>query len=468
MSRLPSELDLLETEAATLRDLLAVHEDESRRQFELIRSQRKDLEDRARTLDALNAELSEAAAFHREVMRAMPGALIVCRRDGTIESANDGALLLLGYAEPEIVGLSVERIFGVDTPLGVAEVDALPHDGAVLRTEKNFVAKDGTPIPVLVSATMFGGDGSGAGGRKMICVCIDLQQSKRLEIELRQAQKLESVGRLAAGIAHEINTPVQFVGDSIRFVREAFDDLTRVLEGHQQASRWALSQTPSHSLAEAALEAEAAFDLPYILENAPQALTRMVDGVTRIAGIVRSMKEFAHPGQDGMASTDLNRAIETTLTIARNEYKYVADLQTDLGELPPVVCHAGQINQVILNLVVNAAHAVEAAVKAGQERGRITVCSRQDRDFVVISIEDTGGGIPPAIRDRIFDPFFTTKEVGKGTGQGLAIARSVVVDGHGGEIRFETETGRGTRFIVRLPIDRRSGGLAPAPTELAS
>jgi signal transduction histidine kinase len=188
----------------------------------------------------------------------------------------------------------------------------------------------------------------------------------------------------------------------------------------------------------------------------PPALERMADGLARIAEIVRSMKEFSHADKREMSQVDLNRAIKSTLVIARTEYRYVADVETVFAPLPPVTCHGGQINQVVLNLVVNAAHAIGDVLKKTGQRGKITVTTRIDGDHVVIAIEDTGGGIPEAVRARIFDPFFTTKEVGRGTGQGLAIARSAVVKDHGGTLDFESDTGKGTTFYVRLPIERTS------------
>jgi signal transduction histidine kinase len=164
------------------------------------------------------------------------------------------------------------------------------------------------------------------------------------------------------------------------------------------------------------------------------------------------MKEFAHPDQKEMTAVDLNRAVQNTIAISRNEYKLVADVETQLEDLPPVLCHAGEVNQVVLNIIVNAAHAIEDVVKGTDRRGRITVRTHRDVGDVVISIGDTGAGIGSAIRDRIFDPFFTTKAVGRGSGQGLAIARSVIVDKHRGQLTFETVTGQGTTFHIRIPL----------------
>jgi len=271
----------------------------------------------------------------------------------------------------------------------------------------------------------------------------DVTDRHRLETELRHAQKLESVGQLAAGIAHEINTPVQFVGDNVRFLRDAFDGLILALEP--------LAAAPD---GERGTRAEptaggGGSDLGFLTEEVPLAIDQTLQGVERIATIVRAMKAFGHPSSEEKAPADLNQAARNTLIVANNAFKYVADVVTELGELPPVWCHLGDINQVFLNLIVNAAHAMEDK-RAG--RGKLGVRTRVDGEQVEIAISDTGAGIPEALRDRVFDAFFTTKEVGRGTGQGLAIVRSVVVDKHGGSIRFDTEAGAGTTFFIRLPI----------------
>ena len=293
------------------------------------------------------------------------------------------------------------------------------------------------------------------GGVVLRGITVDVTRQKKLELELRQAQKLESVGRLAAGVAHEINTPVQFVSDSVHFVRDAMNDMTTLIHAYQAMREMAAGCGTTCDAYATVTKAEEDADIEYLMENVPKALDRSLDGLNRVATIVRSMKEFAHPDQKEMASVNLNQAIQSTLTIARNEYKYVADVNTEFGDLPSVTCHVGDVNQVILNIVVNAAHAIEDVVRGTDKKGLITVRTEQDGDSILINITDSGKGIPEAVRDRIFDPFFTTKEVGKGTGQGLAIARSVVHEKHGGELTFETETGKGTTFKIRLPIEGR-------------
>jgi signal transduction histidine kinase len=280
---------------------------------------------------------------------------------------------------------------------------------------------------------------------------------KTLELERSQAQKLESVGRLAAGVAHEINTPVQFVSDNVQFVRASLPQIAAVIHAFRNLRQTVQSGGDVAGAASLAAAADKAADLDYIMENAPLAIESAIDGLGRIATIVRSMKEFAHPDQAAKSLADLNQAIRGTLVIAHNEYKYVAELDAQYGELPAVPCYLGEINQVILNLLVNAAHAISDVVRDTASLGKLTVRTRLDGAAVEISISDTGTGIPEAARDKIFDPFFTTKEVGRGTGQGLAIARSVIVNNHGGTLRFETECGKGTTFIIRLPINVQGG-----------
>ncbi|HEU4779401.1 MAG TPA: ATP-binding protein [Steroidobacteraceae bacterium] len=272
----------------------------------------------------------------------------------------------------------------------------------------------------------------------IIGVGFDITERKIAEQRLAASEHLESIGRLAAGVAHEINTPIQYLNDSVYFIRDAMQDLL----AHNARLAAAMPVPP-----------EADEDIEDIKRELPPALDRVVDGLARIAEIVRSMKEFSHVDQREMARIDLNRAINSTLVIARSEYKYVAEVQTDFQDLPLVTCHGGQVNQVVLNLVVNAAHAIADKNKAQgtSEKGLITVTTRIEDGFAVISIGDTGGGIPEAIRKRIFEPFFTTKEVGRGTGQGLSIAHNVIKS-HGGQLDFVTEIGKGTTFHVRLPL----------------
>jgi len=290
------------------------------------------------------------------------------------------------------------------------------------------------------------------------------RERHQMEIQLRHAQKLESIGQLAAGIAHEINTPTQFIGDNLRFLQDVFIDLLGLLGQFKLLLEAARGQSFAKGMTEEIEKTILAINLPDLEKEIPQSTAQALSGVLRVAKIVQAMKDFSHPGTETKVPVDLNRAIESTLTVCRNEWKYVADLQTDFdSSLPLVCCLPGEFNQAILNIVVNAAHAIADATH-GKSKGTIGVSTRRDGDKVEIRIRDSGTGIPETARGRIFDPFFTTKEVGKGTGQGLAIARSVVVDKHQGEIFFETEMGQGTTFVIRLPQNENRNGPAVAKT----
>ena len=280
----------------------------------------------------------------------------------------------------------------------------------------------------------------------------EMERRTQMEIELRQAQKLESVGRLASGVAHEINTPVQFVSDSCSFLQNATHDLMGVIVSNRAMRELVAAGMPVADALASIRQTEAEADVDYLLEQIPMAIERALQGLERVATIVKSMKEFAHPDQASAAFADINRAITSTLTVARNEYKYVADLETELGELPMVSCHIGELNQVVLNIVVNAAHAIEASNRNSERRGKITIRTSERDRHAVIEIADDGCGIPQTIIDKIFDPFFTTKEIGKGTGQGLAIARTVIVDKHHGKLTVDSDPGRGTTFRIWLPL----------------
>jgi len=265
---------------------------------------------------------------------------------------------------------------------------------------------------------------------------------------------MEAVGELASGIAHEINTPIQYVGDNIRFFHETVADLLVLLRLTGRLASSIKTGAPSRELIQEIETYINKIDLDYLEQEIPAAIAQSLEGIERIAVIVRAMKEFAHPGDEEMIATDINQVIDNTVSVARNEWKYVADVQMDLDPaLPMVTCLPGSISQALLNLLVNAAHAIEDAMGPDRSsKGEICMTTRSKADYVEIRISDSGTGIPVAIQSRIFDPFCTTKKVGKGTGQGLASVHFVVVKKHQGSVVFETEMGRGTTFIVRLPI----------------
>ena len=279
----------------------------------------------------------------------------------------------------------------------------------------------------------------------------EMQERERMGLELHLARKLESVGRLAAGVAHEINTPIQYVGDSVHFLQSAVSDLENLLSAYRGAFDSLAQGTSAAAVLEQVRQIESGSDLEFLSAEVPRAFERTLEGVGRVAGIVRAMKEFAHPDAREQAQADINHAIETTLIVPTNEYKYTAAVETRLAALPDVTCQISEINQVLLNLIVNAAHAIADSGKDAST-GRIGIVSTAEPERVSISVTDNGCGIPQDHLEKIFDPFFTTKEVGRGTGQGLAIAHSIIVEKHGGQIEVHSEVGVGTRFTFHLPI----------------
>jgi signal transduction histidine kinase len=281
-----------------------------------------------------------------------------------------------------------------------------------------------------------------------------LVELKQAQSQLLEANKLESIGQLAAGVAHEINTPVQYVADNAGFLKEAFEKLMAAMADTmgvvRQFAATSSDATPLRELDERL----AAQRVTWICAEIPRAIEQSLEGLERVTTIVSAMKEFSHPSAAEKRLTDLHEAIKTTITVARHEWKYVAEVDTQFdANVPQIPCLRNELNQVILNLIVNAAHAIaERKGEGSGEKGLISVSTELIGKEVELRIRDNGSGIPKAVAGRIYDPFFTTKPVGKGTGQGLAIARSVVVDKHGGSIRFESELGAGTCFFVRLPI----------------
>jgi two-component system, NtrC family, sensor kinase len=281
----------------------------------------------------------------------------------------------------------------------------------------------------------------------------EMLHRERIEAELRLAQKLESIGQLAAGIAHEINTPAQYVSDNMHFLRSSFEDLERLRAKLRTACAVRDANREYRESLDDIDVLEREIDLDYLTAEVPLAFQSAHNGLERIRSIVQAMRVFGRHDSSQKSTTDVNRLVSSTIEVSRHEYRHVADIDLQLGTLPPVLCNAGEISQVFLNLIVNAAHAIESIVKDTGTRGRIAVRTELADSCVVISVADTGCGIPEAIRARIFDPFFTTKDVGRGTGQGLSIARSIIVDRHSGSISVDSVVGQGTTFTVRFPTE---------------
>jgi PAS domain S-box-containing protein len=387
------------------------------------------------------AALRAALKSTEMLIDAAPIALVVVGKDQIIRRANEVAGEILGSKPAKMVGQDW-RAF---VPNAAHETSSKSAEEGVLKDTR------GNPISVLMSVIP-----AVVSGEEVVYIeaFLDLTERKQLEAQLQQSHKLEAVGQLAAGIAHEINTPTQFVGDNTRFVQQSFQAIQETCALHAEMFQAAKTNSVTPELVARIEQAAVTNDLDYLFQEIPNAISQTLEGVERITKIVRAMKEFSHPGTKEKAAADLNKAIESTVTVASSEWKYVAEMKLDLEpKLPAVVCFLGDFNQAMLNLIVNAAHAIGDVVKQKPDtKGVITVSTRKDGGMVEVRVNDTGSGIPEEVRPRLFEPFFTTKGVGKGTGQGLSVVYGTIVKRHGGTVTFESEVGKGTTFIIRLPI----------------
>ncbi len=399
-------------------------------------------------------KLTLALADQRDLLMAMESGVILSTTDarGRITSVNDKFCAISGYTREELIGQD-HRIIGsgYHSQDFWAEMYAIVGSGGVWRHDVRDRAKDGRLF--WCDTTIKGILGPDGELLRMVAVRADITDKKNVEAQLQQAQKLESIGQLAAGIAHEINTPAQYVGDNLRFLQDQFGNLLKVIDAYAARLDGNAPAKPWH---ERKAEIEATLqemDFAFLRDELPVAIAQSLEGIDRVATIIKAMKDFSHPGSATKEPADLNRSIRSTIEVCRNRWKYVADLETDLAaDLPAVPCLVAEFNQVILNLIVNAADAIAEKIGDSGAKGVIRVSSRIIGDRVEVRIADNGNGIPEAIKARMFEQFFTTKPVGKGTGQGLAISRNVIVKKHGGGLTFESTQGIGTTFIIELPL----------------
>ncbi|MCG8469265.1 MAG: ATP-binding protein [Gemmatimonadetes bacterium] len=409
------------------------------------------LEEKSRELFLAIRELEESRDHLDRILASMLNALIVTDVEGNIESMNTAARSLLGYEVEELEGRPLVELFPEDCVLRSEGIERLFETREARRGETTCTSRRDGTLQVQYSASVL--ETHDHEPRGIVCVLQDVSEQRSLERQLWRAQKLESIGQLAAGVAHEINTPIQYVGDNTRFVQQSVSDLTTLLaEYGRLVEKAKCGEALEEAIARIQQVAESV-DVEFMLAELPVALEQSIEGVDRVAEIVGAMKQFSHPGSEEKTAVDLNEAVESSVTVARNEWKRVAEVTLDLAEdLPFVPALPGDLHQVILHVVVNAAHAIGEKNGDG-EQGSIAVATRRSGDFAEIRIRDTGCGMSDSVKNRIFDPFFTTKPVGTGTGQGLAVSHDVIVNKHGGTIDVETVDGQGTTFIIRLPLD---------------
>lgn len=382
-----------------------------------------------------------------------PVGIMVINSQKVIVEINEAALNLLRRDRLSVVGRPCCDFICVP---GEGKCPVFDLNEKLEQQEIMLYDIDRTAIPVLKSVSRIDMDGENF----VIETFMDLRERKKeeherlqLEKKLYQAQKLEGLGIMAAGIAHEVNTPIQYVGDNIRFVQDALVSLVDSVEKYKGLLLRVAQKYPEDNISGHVADIDDSVDIEFIQAELPSALSQAKEGIDRVAKIVNAMKDFSHVDDSEREAADINRSCDGACIITKNVWKYCASLEKDLQpDLPFVDCYLADINQLIINLIINAAHAIQDAKEIKSEKGKIRVSTRVDKKEVIISVSDNGTGIPCEVRDKVFAPFFTTKVVGRGTGQGLSMAYASVVDKHGGRIWFETETGVGTTFYIALPI----------------
>ncbi len=419
------------------------------------------VEQRTAELERSLTEVDQLSVDLSQILNTISTGVRMIDRDCIVQRVNKSFCTMTGMTEEELVGSKCYTCF-LDEGCRQSEhctlyrIDAA---GEAIHTEVVKTTKSGRKLRCMLTATPYR-DKKGT----VVGIVEDFQDiSERVRVEqereqmqtqLLQRSKLESVGQLAAGIAHEINTPIQYIGTNIDFFSESFEDISTVLATFQNLFAQGDEATASSPKIKAIRKALDEADWEFLREEIPTALEQTRDGVNRVSAIVRAMKEFSHPGSKEKAPADLNEIITNTLMVSSNEWKYAAEIETHFGELPMVPCLSDEMGQVFLNIIVNAAHAIanQQEETGREEKGRITITTSTADDFAEIRITDNGGGMKEEVKKRVFDPFFTTKEVGKGTGQGLSIARNVIITKHQGTITVDSEIDHGTTFIIRLPL----------------
>jgi PAS domain S-box-containing protein len=373
--------------------------------------------------------------------------------EGSIIDCNPSFIKIFGFSSIE----DAREIDVYTLYMDPAERDKIlaqvREKGQLTNYEVEFRRKDGNLLYCIQNVfSIFNEDGE---MQKLMGYVYDLTKRRHLELQLLQAQKLESIGQLAAGIAHEINTPAQYVSDNSHFLKDAFTDLDKLWDIFRKMKEPGADPATLAPLLGNAVEIAEKIDFDFLVDEIPVTIDQTLDGIQNVSKIVRAMKEFSHPGGKDMTLVDLNKAIENTLIVSRNEWKYIAEIETEFDEsLSAVPCYPDEFNQVMLNMIINAAHAISEKNSDGVTKGTISIKTIRNKNDACVRIKDDGAGIPKDNLSKIFDLFFTTKEVGKGTGQGLAIAYDVIVNKHHGTIDVESEVEKGTTFTICLPLDK--------------
>ncbi|MBT3310934.1 MAG: response regulator [Desulfobacterales bacterium] len=379
----------------------------------------------------------------QKIFESLPiGVILVDNQTKNISWANPSALKMINIGEEEVAKHKYKSFFKT-----VQSGQSLLNDQS--SGNETLQKTDGETIPILKSETYI----NYKERDHILYAFFDLSDIKKLEDQLLRVRKLESVGQLASGIAHEINTPAQYVTDNMYFLQDSFEDIMNLITEYDKLAEGLKNNAVTEDMVNELEEAAKSADMDYLATEIPESIRQSLEGMERITNIVQAISDFSHPGSTEKTKVDINKVIQSTITVSMNTWTDKAVIKTDFdSDLPLVPCLPGEFNQAILNIIINGVHAVtEVAEKEDNKKGEILVSTRQDTDWIEIKISDNGEGIPEHIQDRIFDPFFTTRDVGQGLGQGLAISHSIISN-HDGTINFSSETGKGTTFTIRIPL----------------
>ncbi|MFZ5642937.1 MAG: PAS domain S-box protein [Bacillota bacterium] len=404
----------------------------------------RDITEQRKTEEALSEEKERLAV----TLASIGDGVITTDVNGKIMLANRVSEDITGWKQEEMNGKQLSEILVFVNP--EERVRKFIKAGALY--EQAIIARDGKRKLISSCSSPIMDKADSTIG--YVIVFRDITEQRRLAEQAALSQKMESIGQLAAGIAHEINTPMQYIGDNTRFIEDSFKTMLDYLKGCKDIICNSKNELSYSDCVSKLKELKNKLDIEYLVGEIPTAIEQSLEGIERVSKLVLAMKEFSHPGIKEKVYSDINKAINNTVIISKNEWKYVADLITELDEgIPLVYCDVDQINQVILNMIVNSAQAISDVIgNTPGQKGEIKITTKSNEEYVQIFVSDTGAGIPEDILHKIFDPFFTTKEVGKGTGQGLALAHDIIVNKHEGKIFVESKIGRGTTFIISLPI----------------
>ena len=425
---------------------------EKHKLHEKMNQQKNELE---QCVDQRTVELATANLYNKQIVDAIPSILICLDGNNRIFGWNNIAEQVFGLSLAEVANKDISAC-SIPWSWHTLENDignCRESKEVTILDDISFIRSDGNDGTLSLTLNIFNTHATSSDG--ILIIGTDLTERKSLEYQLNQSQKLEAIGRLAAGIAHEITTPTQFISDNTRYLINKVGKFAAIFQDYNNILDRLQNSSISFDLSESIQQIKDQYDTDEIIDEFSSALSDNLSGIERLTQIIKAMRELSHPGSGKKVNVDINHSIENTVTITKNEWKYVAEVKTDLDQtIPCINTFTGEIEQVLINMIVNASHAIADVTENGLKgMGVINISTRYHDDYIEIQIRDTGCGIPEKARDKIFDPFFTTKEIGRGTGQGLAIAYDIIVNKMKGAIDCESETGHGTTFTLKIPCE---------------